>query len=123
MNVLSMHALIGAYSDTGMEWVDELRSVLTGNIDFAVEYIKTHFKGVDVSKPQGTYMLLLDCGDWLAAHGKSLDELLRAGVEVGVLWQDGRQFNREDSIRLNLALPRARVEEAFDRLRKYAFTE
>lgn len=123
MNVLSMHALIGAYSDTGMEWVDELRSVLTGNIDFAVEYIKTHFKGVDVSKPQGTYMLLLDCGDWLAAHGKSLDELLRAGVEVGVLWQDGRQFNREDSIRMNLALPRARVEEAFDRLRKFAFTE
>ena len=123
MNVLSMHALIGAYSDTGMEWVDELRSVLTDNIDFAVEYIKTYFKGVDVSKPQGTYMLLLDCGDWLAAHGKSLDELLRAGVEVGVLWQDGRQFNREDSIRMNLALPRARVEEAFDRLRKFAFTE
>ncbi len=123
MNVLSMHALIGAYSDTGMEWVDELRSVLTGNIDFAVEYIKTHFKGVDVSKPQGTYMLLLDCGDWLRAHGKTLDELLRAGVEVGVLWQDGRQFNREDSIRMNLALPRTRVEEAFDRLRKYAFVE
>jgi len=121
MNVLSMHALIGAYSDTGMEWVDELRSVLTGNIDFAVEYIKTHFKGVDVSKPQGTYMLLLDCGDWLRARGKTLDELLLAGVEVGVLWQDGRQFNREDSIRMNLALPRTRVEEAFDRLRKYAF--
>ncbi len=123
MNVLSMHALIGAYSDTGMEWVDELRSVLTGNIDFAVEYIKTHFKGVDVSKPQGTYMLLLDCGDWLRAHGKTLDELLLAGVEVGVLWQDGRQFNREDSIRMNLALPRTRVEEAFDRLRKFAFVE
>jgi len=121
MNVLSMHALIGAYSDTGMEWVDELRSVLTGNIDYAVEFIKTHFKGVDVSKPQGTYMLLLDCGNWLRAHGKTLDELLRAGVEVGVLWQDGRQFNREDSIRMNLALPRTRVEEAFDRLRKYAF--
>ena len=121
MNVLSMHALIGAYSDTGMEWVDELRQVLTGNIDFAVDYIKANFKGVDVSKPQGTYMLLLDCGKWLRAHGKTLDELLRAGVAVGVFWQDGRQFNREDSIRMNLALPRSRVEEAFERLRKYAF--
>ena len=121
MNVLSMHALIGAYRPEGMEWVDELRSVLTGNVDFACDFIREHFPGVDVSRPEGTYMLLLDCGEWLAAHGKTLDELLEAGVEVGVLWQDGRQFDREDSIRMNLALPFARVEEAFRRLREYVF--
>ena len=121
MNVLSMHALIGAYKDEGMEWVDELRTVLTGNVDFAYEFIKNNFKGVEVSKPEGTYMLLLDCGQWLKEHGKTLDELLLAGVEVGVLWQDGRQFNREDSIRMNLALPLSRVKEAFARLKQYAF--
>ena len=121
MNVLSMHALIGAYKDEGMEWVDELRTVLTGNVDFAYEFIKNNFKGVEVSKPEGTYMLLLDCGQWLKEHNKTLDELLLAGVEVGVLWQDGRQFNREDSIRMNLALPLARVQEAFARLKQYAF--
>lgn len=121
MNVLSMHALIGAYKDEGMEWVDELRTVLTGNVDFAYEFIKNNFKGVEVSKPEGTYMLLLDCGQWLKEHDKTLDELLLAGVEVGVLWQDGRQFNREDSIRMNLALPLSRVKEAFERLKQYAF--
>lgn len=121
MNVLSMHALIGAYKPEGHEWVDELRHVLTGNIDFAVDFIHENFPGVEVSKPQGTYMLLLDCGKWLAQHGKSLDELLRSGVEVGVLWQDGRQFNRPDSIRMNLALPFSRVEEAFRRLAEYVF--
>ena len=121
MNVLSMHALIGAYKDEGMEWVDELRTVLTGNVDFAYEFIKNNFKGVEVSKPEGTYMLLLDCGQWLKEHNKTLDELLLAGVEVGVLWQDGRQFNREDSIRMNLALPLSRVKEAFERLKQYAF--
>ena len=121
MNVLSMHALIGAYKDEGMEWVDELRTVLTGNVDFAYEFIKNNFKGVEVSKPEGTYMLLLDCGQWLKEHNETLDELLLAGVEVGVLWQDGRQFNREDSIRMNLALPLARVQEAFARLKQYAF--
>ena len=123
MNVLSMHALIGAYKDEGMEWVDELRQVLTKNVRYACDFIKTNFIGVDVSEPQGTYMLLLDCGQWLAEHNKTLDELLLAGVEVGVLWQDGRQFNRPDSIRMNLALPFSRVEEAFDRLRKYAFVD
>jgi cystathionine beta-lyase len=121
MNVLSMHALIGAYKDEGMEWVDELRTVLTGNVDFAYEFIKSNFKGVEVSNPEGTYMLLLDCGQWLKEHDKTLDELLLAGVEVGVLWQDGRQFNREDSIRMNLALPLSRVQEAFERLKQYAF--
>ncbi|MCR5035432.1 MAG: aminotransferase class I/II-fold pyridoxal phosphate-dependent enzyme [Clostridia bacterium] len=123
MNVLSMHALIGAYKDEGIEWVDELRQVLTKNVRYACDFIKTNFTGVDVSEPQGTYMLLLDCGQWLAEHNKTLDELLLAGVEVGVLWQDGRQFNRPDSIRMNLALPFSRVEEAFDRLRKYAFVD
>ena len=123
MNVLSMHALIGAYSPQGEEWVDELRQVLTRNVDFAYNFVKENFPGVEVSKPQGTYMLLLDCGDWLRAHGKTIDRLLQAGVEVGVLWQDGRQFNREDSIRMNLALPYSRVEEAFNRLKKYVFVD
>ena len=35
MNVLSMHALIGAYSPEGEAWLEELRQVLTGNVDFA----------------------------------------------------------------------------------------
>ena len=121
MNVLSMHALIGAYSEEGSEWVDELRQVLTRNVDFAFDFIRDNFPGVEVTKPEGTYMLLLDCGEWLRANKKTLDELLLSGVEVGVLWQDGRQFNREDSIRMNLALPYARVEEAFRRLKQYVF--
>ena len=32
MNVLSMHALIGAYRPEGYEWVDELCQVLGGNV-------------------------------------------------------------------------------------------
>ena len=121
MNVLSMHALIGAYRPEGEEWVDELRQVLTKNVDFAVDFIRENLSGVEVSRPEGTYMLLLDCGQWLHDHNKTLDELLVAGVEVGVLWQDGRQFDREDSIRMNLALPFTRVEEAFQRLAQYVF--
>ena len=121
MNVLSMHALIGAYSSDGSLWVDELRQVLTGNVDYAVDFIRANFKGVEVSRPEGTYMLLLDCGEWLSEHGKSLDQLLLAGVEVGILWQDGRQFDRPDSIRMNLALPLSRVKEAMRRLKESVF--
>lgn len=121
MNVLSMHALVGAYRKEGAEWVDELRQVLSGNVDYAYDYIKEHFAGVNLSKPQGTYMLFLDCEEWCKKHGKTVDELLKAGWDVGVAWQDGRPFHGEYCIRMNLALPLSRVQEAFRRLDEYVF--
>lgn len=121
MNVMSMHALIGAYQPQGYEWLEELRQVLTGNVDFACNYIEKHFDGVTVSRPQGTYMLFLDCGKWLEKTGKTMDALLKAGWDVGVVWQDGRAFFGPTHIRMNLALPLSRVEEAFRRLDQYVF--
>lgn len=120
-NVLSMHALVGAYNDEGREWVDELCQVIGKNAEYAYNFINEHFEGVKLARPQGTYMLYLDCEQWCKAHGKTMDELLRAGVEVGVIWQDGRPFNRPYGIRMNLALPYSRVKEAFERLEKYVF--
>ena len=120
-NVLSVHALIGAYRPEGYQWVDELREVLKSNADYAYNYILEHFKGVKLSKPEGTYMLYLDCEEWCKEHDTDMDTLLKAGVAVGVIWQDGRPFHRPYAIRLNLALPHVLVKEAFDRMDKYVF--
>ena len=121
MNVLSMHALIGAYGEEGSAWVDQLCSVLSGNINYAVDLIRDRFPGVSLQKPEGTYMLFLHCEDWCKAHGQTLDDLLKAGTDVGVAWQDGRPFHDPWGIRMNLALPLAKVREAFDRLDRYVF--
>jgi len=121
MNVLSMHALIGAYRPEGYEWVDELCQVLSGNVDFACDYIRKRFKGVSVARPQGTYLLFLDCTQWCREHEMDLTALLKAGWEVGVAWQDGRRFHGPCHLRMNLALPLSRVEEAFERLDRYVF--
>ncbi len=121
MNVLSMHALIGAYRQEGKLWVDELRQVLGSNVAFACETIRTRFDGVAVSQPQGTYMLFVDCSDWCAAHGKRIDDVLQACWDVGVAVQDGRPFHGSCHLRMNLALPHSRVEEAFARLDRYVF--
>ena len=121
MNVLSMHARIGAYQPEGHAWVDELRQVLTGNVDYAYGYITSHFQGVELSRPQGTYMLFLDCTGWCREHGRTIDQLLQAGWDVGVAWQDGRLFRGPCHIRMNLALPLSRVQEAMERLSKYVF--
>ena len=121
MNVMSMYALIGAYGAEGNEWVKELNETITGNVNYACDYIEKHFDGVTVSRPQGTYMLFIDCEQWLKKHNKTMDELMKAGWDVGVVWQDGRAFHGQTHIRLNLALPLSRVQEAFDRLDKYVF--
>ena len=123
MNVLSMHALIGAYGEEGSQWVDELREVLTKNVDFACDFIREHFQGVSLAKPEGTYMLYLDCEEWCEKKGVSMDDLIRQGIRAGVIWQDGRPFGRPYAIRMNLALPLSRVQEAFRRLREYVFAE
>ena len=120
-NVLSMYALIGAYKPEGYEWVDELCSVLSQNIAFACDYIKTNFPSVKVSRPEGTYMLFVDCTEYCRKSGKTLDDVLGSAWDVGVAVQDGRPFHGPCHIRMNLALPLTRVREAFDRLRQYVF--
>ena len=121
MNVLSMYALIGAYTDEGEEWVDELRKVITGNVKYACDYIRERFDGVRVSEAQGTYMIFPDCREWCEKTGKTMDDILHAAWDKGVAVNDGRPFHGEYSLRINLALPLSRVKEAFDRLDKYVF--
>jgi cystathionine beta-lyase len=121
MNVLSMHALIGAYKAEGYEWVDELCEVISENVRYACDYIHKHFKGVELFQPQGTYMLFLDCKKWCETNNITIDELEQRGWDVGVAWQDGRMFHGEYAIRINLALPLSRVKEAFERMSQYVF--
>ena len=68
-------------------------------------------------------MLYLNCEEWVKEHNTDMDTLLKAGVAVGVIWQDGRPFNRPYAIRLNLAVPHSLVVDAMDRLDKHVFNK
>lgn len=120
-NVLSVHALIGGFSPEGEAWADEMIQVVNGNLQYACDFIRDNFPGVKVMRPQGTYMLFLDCGDFCRSHGISISQLQERGVRCGVIWQNGEDFLLPDSIRMNFALPRSLAEEAMERLKKYVF--
>ena len=120
-NVLSLHALLGAYSPAGARWVDELNTVLFDNLRYVKDFLESNFPGVSMFLPEGTYMLFLNCKGWCDAHGVAMDTLLRRGYEAGVIWQDGAAFGDPNSIRLNVALPRSLVEEAMHRLKERVF--
>ena len=120
-NVLSVRALVGAFSEEGEVWADEMIETIGGNIAYACDFIRDNFPGVEVMRPQGTYMLYLDCAQWCKEHGIDIHALQSRGVRCGVIWQDGEAFLRKNTIRMNLALPHARLVEAFERLKKYVF--
>lgn len=123
MNVLSMYALIGAYSPVGEAWLQELRQVLSQNVDDACDFIQDELPGLRCFRPEGTYMLFVDCTEYCEKHRVSLDEIEKRAWEVGVAVQDGRMFHGPCHLRINLALPNSRVKEAFRRLKEYVFTD
>ena len=68
-------------------------------------------------------MFFADCTKYCERKGITLDQLLQAGWDVGVGWQDGRFFGGPCHIRLNVASPFSRMKEACERLAKYVFVD
>lgn len=122
MNVLSMHALMGAYSPEGAKWLDELCEVIAENQRCAVEFIRRELPGVKVDISEGTYMLFLDCTEWCERNRMDIETLQKRGIAAGVIWQDGRPFYGSCHVRLNLALPRSLLVEALRRMKENIFT-
>lgn len=119
-NVMSMHALTGAYEGGG-EWADEMCAVVDKNLAYACDFFAEHMPDVTFMRPQGTYMLLIDCEKWCKKHGVEISELRNRGVRAGVIWQSGDAFNAPFGIRMNFALPFSLVKEAMDRLKNRVF--
>lgn len=122
MNVLSMHALMGAYSPDGSAWTDELIHVLDKNATDVVNFFRNDISDIKVAKPEGTYMLLVDCTDYCASHSLTISDVIKAGWNVGLAWADGRFFNAPCHLRLNVALPQTLLNEAMKRMQEYVFT-
>ena len=115
MNVLSMHALLGAYGADGAAWADELVRVLERNVATTCDLID-RTPGLEAARPQGTYMVFVDCSEWCESHDTTLDALLHALWDVGVAVQDGRSFGGRCHIRMNVALPAHKLAEALGRM-------
>lgn len=120
-NVLSMYALTGAYTKDGGIWTDELNETINKNVFLTYDFFKNELKDIEVSRPEGTYMFLIDCGRWCVNNNISFDNLLKKGIYEGIIWNDGRAFHAGESIRLNLALPYDILEEALNRMKESIF--
>ncbi len=114
INMIGLHACKAAY-ETGREWLDELKVYLKGNLDFVKDYLEKNLPQIKLIEPEGTYLIWLDC----RALGLSEEKLEHLIVHEAKLWLDsGAIFGKdgEGFERINIACPRAVLEEACRRL-------
>lgn len=123
LNTLSLHALYGAYSHEGYKWLQELKEILSENINHVNDYFQENFPSIDVTVPQGTYIMMFELDKWLQDHNSDLDSILQKGYDYGIGWSDARPYNYPNGIKVNLALPRIRIDEFLNRLSKYVLVD
>ncbi|MFC4102970.1 MalY/PatB family protein [Paenibacillus xanthanilyticus] len=106
-------AVVAAYNH-GDEWLDQLLVYLEGNRDFLIEYVAREIPQVKPMKPEGTYMVWLDC----RAISEKPQELKQLMFErAGVAFSEGSVFGAQGQgyLRVNLACPRSLLAEALDK--------
>ncbi|RKD68800.1 cystathionine beta-lyase [Sinobaca qinghaiensis] len=115
-NPFATAAAEAAYRE-GEEWLEELLAYLRGNVEYVKDYVESNMPDLHVIKPQGTYLIWID----MRALGLSATEQQNWLREEGRLAvSDGHIFGTEGAgfIRINVACPRANVEEGLQRLYK-----
>ncbi len=118
LNALGLAACRAAYIG-GEEWLRQVKEYIRGNIAFTKDYLAQYLPRIRFKDPQGTYLLWLDCralGMSAAEREQWLWHKARLWLDSGVIFgAEGEAFER-----INVACPRAVLQEALERLRSAA---
>lgn len=113
-NPLSIAATQAAYEKGGL-WLEELCEYLDGNFNFTEQYLAKHLPKSKFKISEATYLAWVDLSSYFE---KDEDLPMFFAYKAGVLLEGGNMFvqNADGFIRLNLACPRAILEEGLKRI-------
>ena len=116
-NPFNLVAFEAAYREGG-DWLNALMAYLQNTRDEAVAFIHSHLPKINVIRPQGTYLLWLDCRK-LNLNDEALKrffiEEAKLGLSPGAMFGTGG----EGFMRMNIGTTKANVMAALMRF-KYA---
>jgi cystathionine beta-lyase len=114
---LGVTAAMAAY-EKGAPWLDALLVYLRSNADFVEAYFSSFLPGFTVSPLEGTYLMWIDCRKKISLTSQQIEESLIKNEKIWI--NAGTHYGAagEGFIRLNIACPRARLEEGLKRLEK-----
>lgn len=119
-NILGVDLTEAAYSPEGATYVDELRAYIAGNAQVFLDGV-SQIPGLQGMPMQSTYVTWVD----FTNTGMDMAEAeRRVKQQARIAPSMGREFGTggESFMRFNVGTPRARVEEAVERLQK-AFSD
>ncbi len=113
-NALGIVATEAAYTH-GEAWLAEAMAYIEANYHFMVAYLAEHLPQLEVIRPEGTYLVWVDC------RKLGLDPAARRQLLLGeakVFLDNGEMFGPEGEgfERFNLACPRSILAEALERI-------
>lgn len=116
-NSFASEVTIAAFTQ-GSRWLDELRSYISGNRRCVSEFIKKEIPQIHMIPSEATYLLWLDCRSLTGNGQNDLAAFIRK--ETGLYLCDGAQYGKagEGFLRMNVACPRALVNDGLLRLKK-----
>jgi len=113
-NIFGQVATEAAYT-YGEEWLEQLKEYLEENLNYLMQFIKDNIPAIKVIKPEGTYLIWMDCREL----GMDTQELRKCMLEnAKVAMDDGYLFGPggDGFTRINIACPRATLVEALNRI-------
>jgi len=115
-NAFGIVAQKAAYGESEA-WLEEVIAYIEGNMDFIDTFVKEKLPEITFVKPEGTYLAWLDFRklgmDKLALEALMQSEAKLALDEGYIFGEGGEGFER-----INVACPRAILEEALNRIEK-----
>jgi cystathionine beta-lyase len=115
-NLFGSIASTAAYSE-GEPWRLQLIGYLNDNINFAEEFISSNIPGLNMFRPEATYMIWLDFRKF-----RMDDETLKNKLifSAGLGFNPGTEFGPGGTgfMRMNIACPRSTLTDALVRLQK-----
>jgi len=113
---MGLFAAKAAFSGHCDGWLNDLRSYLTANRDFLVEYVTENMPDVRLTVPQATYLAWLDFSAYKLIKSPYDFFLKKAKVALS----DGKIFGKgsEEYVRLNFGCPRSILAQGLERMRK-----
>lgn len=115
-NLFGRLATESAYTH-GADWLDQLLGYLRGTLDFMEEYFAKHLPQIRMIRPEGTYLVWLDCralGMDSASLHRFFADRARVYLENGSIFGTGG----EGFLRMNIATLRKLVKEALTRMKE-----
>ena len=110
-------ALIAAYNESE-DWIDELNLYLWENYQFLCDFIEKNIPQWKVCRLEGTYLPWID----ISAMGVTSKALCDRLVKEAKVWiNPGSMYGLESGegyIRVNIACPRSRLQEALQRIKQ-----